>query len=131
MDEQAKQLKAAHQIVIEATGRIVSLYGLPCALGRTYALLYLADAPVNIAEIPLRLGVTNRTAALHIPILECFGLLVNGSTAPGSALCSSLPRANCDEIEQPTECDPHPQPAWWWGRVELGRPLKLIAVCSR
>lgn len=70
MDEGQRKLAQAHQIVVEALGRATTLYGLPVALGRTYALLYLADMPLSVTEVTVRLGITKGTASVNLRVLE-------------------------------------------------------------
>lgn len=69
-DEGQRKLAQAHQIVVEALGRATALYGLPVALGRTYALLYLADMPLSVTEVTVRLGITKGTASVNLRVLE-------------------------------------------------------------
>ncbi|MBI3976788.1 MAG: hypothetical protein HY331_01255 [Chloroflexi bacterium] len=70
MDEQDRKLSEARQVVVDALGRAMALYGLPIALGRTYALLYLADTPLSVTEITGRLGITKGTASVNVHMLE-------------------------------------------------------------
>ncbi|TAK33573.1 MAG: ArsR family transcriptional regulator [Chloroflexota bacterium] len=70
MGQQLDQLTEAQRVVIEALGRAMALYGLPVALGRAYALLYLAETPLSFKEITDRLGITKGTASVNLRMLE-------------------------------------------------------------
>lgn len=56
--------------MVDALGRASVLYGLPAALGRAYALLYLADTPLSVTELAARSGVTKGTASVNVRLLE-------------------------------------------------------------
>jgi DNA-binding transcriptional regulator GbsR (MarR family) len=70
MDEQQQYLAHAEQVVIDAIGRAMALYGLPVALGRIYGLLYLADTPLKVTDIADQLGITKGMVSINVRLLE-------------------------------------------------------------
>lgn len=70
MEDETRKLAEARQIIIEALGRATALYGLPITLGRTYALLYLADEPQSVKQVTADLGITKGTASVNLRLLE-------------------------------------------------------------
>ncbi len=68
--EQARHLAEAHRIVVDGVGRAFALYGVPIALGRVFALLFLADTPLTVTEIAARLALTKSTTSVNLRLLE-------------------------------------------------------------
>ncbi len=68
--EQARHVAEAHRIVVDAIGRAFALYGVPVALGRCFALLFLVDTPLSVTEIAARLDITKSTASVNLRLLE-------------------------------------------------------------
>ncbi|MDA8219117.1 MAG: MarR family transcriptional regulator [Dehalococcoidales bacterium] len=70
IDEQAGHLAEAQRIVIDAIGRAFALYGVPIALGRVFALLFVADGPLSVTEAAARLELTKSTTSVNLRLLE-------------------------------------------------------------
>ncbi|MEW6448788.1 MAG: MarR family transcriptional regulator [Bacillota bacterium] len=79
MDE---KLHKAREQLVAALGRQSSFWGLGKITGELYAVLYLSERPLTLAELAEALGVTKGNVSVAIRVLEQLGM-VRRSMRPG------------------------------------------------
>lgn len=61
--------------VVEAVGRLIEFWGFKRALGRVWALLYLAPAPLSAAEIGEQLAMSSGAVSMALNELQVWGVV--------------------------------------------------------
>lgn len=64
------QIERVRDILIEAIGHSVSIWGLNQTLGRLYGLLFFADEPMSLDQMAKELMVSKATISINIRTLE-------------------------------------------------------------
>lgn len=70
-----EELAKAREYLIQEVGRLSSFAGFNKSLGQIYALLYLSQEPLSLAEIAQQLGISKGNASLIIQTMERWGLV--------------------------------------------------------
>ncbi len=65
-----ERLLQAHDIMVDAFGRVYAMFGMPEVVGRIYGLLFFADQPLGLEDIASELEVSKATVSIHIRFLE-------------------------------------------------------------
>lgn len=68
--------------VVEAVGRLIEFWGFKRALGRVWALLYLAPEPLSAADIGERLSMSAGAVSMALSELQVWGV-VSRAHRPG------------------------------------------------
>jgi len=68
-------LTPAEQRVTEAVGRLIEFWGFKRHMGRTWALLYLTEAPLSAKEIKDRLELSVGTVSMTLGELQRWGVV--------------------------------------------------------
>lgn len=67
--EATHQLEEYRNVIIEAFGSSVGVYGMNETIGRIYGLLYLESEPLSLNAIAEHLGVSKATISINIRLL--------------------------------------------------------------
>lgn len=62
--------KRLEENVIAGFARVTQIYGIPASHGRLYAVLYLADGPMSLAELSDAIGAAKSTTSVALRRLE-------------------------------------------------------------
>lgn len=65
-----QKIEEIRDVIIEAIGQSMSIFGFNATLGRIFGLLYFADQPLSLDEMAKQLMVSKATVSLNIRLLE-------------------------------------------------------------
>jgi len=72
--------------ILESVGRVIEFWGFKRNHGRLWALLYLADEPMNATELGERLGLSKGAVSMVVRELQSWAVLRRAPTSSSSGV---------------------------------------------